>query len=41
MCLTAALFAAIRQRSGSLAPSVAAHAAFNAAMNGVIFAFLW
>jgi membrane protease YdiL (CAAX protease family) len=41
MCLTAALFATIRQRSGSLFPAMAAHAAFNAAMNGVIFAFLW
>lgn len=41
MGLTAALFATIRQRSGSLLPAMAAHAAFNAAMNGVIFAFLW
>lgn len=41
MFMTAALFATIRQRSGSLVPAMAAHAAFNAAMNGVIFAFLW
>lgn len=41
MCLTAVLFATIRQRSGSLLRAMAAHAAFNAAMNGVIFAFLW
>ncbi len=41
MCLTAALFATLRQRSGSLVPAMAAHAAFNATMNGVIFAFLW
>jgi membrane protease YdiL (CAAX protease family) len=41
MFLVAALFAFIRQRSGSLFPAMAAHAAFNAAMNTVIFAFLW
>ena len=41
MGLTAALFAALRRRSGSLVPAIAAHAAFNAAMNGVIFSILW
>jgi len=41
MFLAALLFAAIRQRTGSLFPAMAAHAAFNATMNSVIFAFLW
>jgi membrane protease YdiL (CAAX protease family) len=41
MFLTAALFATLRQRSGSLFPAMAAHAAFNATMNAVIFGFLW
>jgi membrane protease YdiL (CAAX protease family) len=41
MCLTAVLFATLRQRSGSLFPAMAAHAAFNAAMNAIIFGFLW
>lgn len=41
MFLTALLFATLRQRTGSLFPAMAAHAAFNATMNGVIFAFLW
>lgn len=41
MFLTAFLFAAIRKRTGSLFPAIAAHAAFNATMNAVIFAFLW
>jgi membrane protease YdiL (CAAX protease family) len=41
MFFTAVLFAAIRKRSGSLLPAMAAHAAFNAAMNAVIFSFLW
>lgn len=41
MGLTAALFAALRRRSGSLVPAMAAHAAFNAAMNGMIFTILW
>lgn len=41
MFCTALLFATIRQRSGSLYPAMAAHAAFNAVMNVVIFSFLW
>lgn len=41
MFSTALLFATIRRRSGSLYPAMAAHAAFNAVMNAVIFAFLW
>ncbi len=41
MFLTALLFAHLRKRSGSLFPPMAAHAAFNATMNAVIFAFLW
>jgi membrane protease YdiL (CAAX protease family) len=41
MFLTALLLATLRQRTGSLFPAMAAHAAFNATMNGVIFAFLW
>ncbi len=35
------LFAALRRRSGSLLPAVAAHAAFNMTMNGAIFGLLW
>jgi len=41
MFLAALLFATIRQRTNSLFPAMAAHAAFNATMNVVIFAFLW
>ena len=41
MFLVALLFAAIRQRTGSLFPAMAAHATFNGVMNTVIFAFLW
>lgn len=31
----------LRRRSDSLLPAIAAHAAFNAAMNGFIFSYLW
>lgn len=41
MFAVACMFAALRKRSASLFPAMAAHAAFNAAMNAVIFAFLW
>jgi hypothetical protein len=41
MFLTALLFAALRRASGSLYPAIAAHMAFNATMNALIFAFLW
>jgi membrane protease YdiL (CAAX protease family) len=41
MFLVALMFAEIRKRSGSLFPAMASHAAFNATMNSVIFAFLW
>lgn len=41
MFLTAVLFATIRRCSGSLFPAIAAHAAFNAAMNAMIFILLW
>lgn len=41
MFLVALVFAVIRKRSGSLFPAIASHAAFNATMNTVIFAFLW
>ena len=41
MFCTALLFARIRKRSGSLYPAMAAHAAFNLAMNALIFAALW
>jgi membrane protease YdiL (CAAX protease family) len=41
MFFVALMFARIRKRSGSLYPAMAAHAAFNATMNSVIFAFLW
>ncbi len=37
----ALLFAALRKASGSLYPAMAAHAAFNLAMNVLIFHFLW
>jgi hypothetical protein len=35
------LFAWLRRRGASILPAIAAHAAFNAAMNGWIFARLW
>jgi membrane protease YdiL (CAAX protease family) len=35
------LFAWLRRRADSILPAIAAHAAFNAAMNGWIFARLW
>jgi membrane protease YdiL (CAAX protease family) len=35
------LFAWLRRRGDSILPAIAAHAAFNAAMNGWIFARLW
>lgn len=38
---TAWLFATLRRRSGSLYPAIVAHMAFNGAMNGVIFGYLW
>lgn len=41
MTLVALLFATLRQRSGSLYPAMAAHAAFNLAMNSFIFYLLW
>jgi membrane protease YdiL (CAAX protease family) len=41
MFLVALMFAEIRKRSGSLFPAMASHAAFNATMNSLIFAFLW
>jgi membrane protease YdiL (CAAX protease family) len=41
MSLVAWMLAGIRKRSGSLYPAMASHAAFNATMNWVIFAFLW
>lgn len=41
MFCTALLFAGIRKRSGSLYPAMAAHAAFNLAMNAAIFWALW
>jgi membrane protease YdiL (CAAX protease family) len=41
MFVVALMFAVIRRRSGSLFPAMAAHAAFNATMNFVIFAFMW
>ncbi len=41
MCAVGWLFAALRRRSGSLLPAVAAHAAFNMTMNGAIFGLLW
>jgi membrane protease YdiL (CAAX protease family) len=34
-------FATIRKRSSSVAPAIAAHAAFNVAMNATIFLALW
>lgn len=41
MCAVGWLFAALRRRSGSLLPAIAAHAAFNMTMNGAIFGLLW
>ena len=41
MFCTALVFSALRQRSGSLGPAIAAHVAFNATMNTFIFAKLW
>ncbi len=34
-------FAWLRKKAGTVWPAVAAHAAFNAAMNAFIFAFIW
>lgn len=34
-------FATLRKRSGSVAPAIVAHAAFNATMNFFIFRYLW
>jgi membrane protease YdiL (CAAX protease family) len=34
-------FATIRKTSGSVAPAIAAHAAFNVAMNATVFSALW
>lgn len=41
MFLLSLAFAWLRRRSDSILPAIAAHAAFNAAMNGWIFARLW
>lgn len=41
MWLVAWMLAWLRQASGSLYPAMTAHAAFNAGMNGYIFAWLW
>jgi len=41
MYLLSLAFAWLRELSGSVWPAVAAHAAFNAAMNVAIFQFLW
>jgi len=41
MFLLALLFAWLRRGSDSILPAILAHAAFNAAMNGWIFARLW
>jgi membrane protease YdiL (CAAX protease family) len=41
MYLLSLAFAWLRDLSGSVWPAVAAHAAFNAAMNVAIFQFLW
>lgn len=41
MFCAALLFAWLRRASGSLYPAMAGHAAFNATMNGMIFAALW
>ena len=41
MTTTALVFAGLRRRSGSIYPAILAHMAFNAAMNAVIFGFLW
>lgn len=41
MFLLSLLFAWLRRGSDSILPAILAHAAFNAAMNGWIFARLW
>jgi membrane protease YdiL (CAAX protease family) len=41
MFAVALVFAGLRRMSGSLYPAMAAHMAFNATMNGLIFAWLW
>jgi membrane protease YdiL (CAAX protease family) len=41
MFLLSLMFAWLRRRSDSIVPAIAAHAAFNAAMNAWIFARLW
>lgn len=41
MFLVALMFAALRKRSGSLFPAIAAHVSFNVVMNIVIFSLLW
>lgn len=41
MMLTARLFAALRERSGSLYPAMVAHASFNLTMSLCIFGLLW
>ncbi|MGJ9418351.1 CPBP family intramembrane glutamic endopeptidase [Massilia sp. CMS3.1] len=41
MFLLSLMFAWLRRRGDSVMPAIAAHAAFNAAMNGWIFARLW
>lgn len=41
MFLLSLLFAWLRRRSDSILPAIAAHAAFNAAMNHFIFTRLW
>ena len=41
MFAVAWMFALLRKRSGSLYPAMAAHAAFNLAMNVFIFSLLW
>lgn len=41
MFAVAWMFASLRKRSGSLYPAMAAHAAFNLAMNVFIFSLLW
>lgn len=41
MFLLSLMFAWLRRAGDSVLPAIAAHAAFNAAMNGWIFARLW
>jgi membrane protease YdiL (CAAX protease family) len=41
MFLLSLMFAWLRRRSDSIVPAIVAHAAFNAAMNHVIFTRLW